>query len=252
MAELRRFFNTHKPKSTRGNIELALELTPQATDGIALDLCCGTGRLTALAAEQGLHAYGVDLSDHFIGTEGNAAAGYVVGEMERVPFAPGTASVVYCIDSLQYARDPEAALAEMNRLLKPGGVLIFSTQNTYNPAGIKKWLLERLTRRTWSPWLAHPIEHAIRYPRLMRLLQRQGFEVEYVRGRQHLIAWVSLLPEGLRKWSPWRDKDWRSLQKLTQRVPVPAAVEESALARFGMLVLVRVRKVSGSDRVRHI
>lgn len=242
MSELRAFFDTHKPKSAPGNIALALAQTPADCQGVALDLCCGTGRLTAQITARGLRGYGVDISTRFIGTDGAGAAGFIVGQMEQVPFASGCASVVYCIDSLQYAQDPEAALGEMARLLQPGGLLIFSTQNTYNLAGIKKWLIERLTGRVWSPWLAHPIEHAVSYPWLLRALERQGFEVEAVRGRQHLIAWVSLLPATLRKWSPWRDKPHRSLQSLAQRMPVPAAIEESFLGRFGMILLVRARK----------
>jgi hypothetical protein len=77
----------------------------------------------------------------------------------------------------------------------------------------------------------------------MRGLERQGFHVDYVRGRLHLLTWISLLPESLRKVSPWPGKPHRSLHSLAHRMALPAALEESALlARFGMLLLVRARR----------
>ncbi|MBN1681446.1 MAG: class I SAM-dependent methyltransferase [Anaerolineae bacterium] len=242
MTHVIEFFNTHRPKSSPGTLELALDQADAPEGTIAIDICCGSGRLAAMAAERGLHAYGVDIASAFIGTEADNSAAFVVGDMMHVPFENGCAGVVFSIDSLQYAPNPDHALAEMARLLQPGGVLVFSTQNTYNPAGFKKFVLEKLTGRTWSPWLAHPIERSITYPWLIKALRRHGFDIEYVRGRQHLIAWVSLLPRLLRTWSPWPGKSWRSLQGIAQRMRLPARVEESALARFGMILLVRARK----------
>jgi len=242
MNDVIKFFNTHKPKSAPGNVELALEQTTGSAGDIVIDVCCGSGRLTSMAAGRGFKAYGVDISTRYIGTAGGNGATFVVGDMMAIPFRAGCADAVYCIDSLQYAAEVEGALAEMGRLLRPGGLLIFSTQNTYNLAGIKKVILEKLTGHIWSPWLAHPIEHAVTYPWLIQALKRQGFEVEYVRGRQHLIAWVSLLPGFIRRWSPWPGKPWRSLQGLAQRTSLPARFEESVWARFAMILLVRARK----------
>jgi ubiquinone/menaquinone biosynthesis C-methylase UbiE len=242
MNDVIKFFNAHRPKSSPGNVELAFEQTVASAGDTVIDVCCGSGRLTSMAAERGYSAYGVDISTRYIGTSASGGATFVVGDMMAIPFPAGCASVVYCVDSLQYAADVEGALAEMGRLLRPGGLLIFSTQNTYNLAGLKKVILEKLTGRVWSPWLAHPIEHAVTYPWLVRALERQGFEVEYVQGRQHLIAWVSLLPGFIRRWSPWPGKSWRSLQGVAQRATLPARFEESSWSRFAMILLVRARK----------
>jgi hypothetical protein len=53
---------------------------------------------------------------------------------------------------------------------------------------------------------------------------------------------VSLLPEFIRNWSPWKNKPWRSPASIASRVRLPKAIEESGLARFAMIVLVRARK----------
>jgi ubiquinone/menaquinone biosynthesis C-methylase UbiE len=242
MSNLMEFFNLHKPKSAAGNIRLAVEQTPDDAGSVIIDICCGAGRLAALMAARGFRAYGVDISTKYIGAEAEDQAAFVVSDMMATPFRTGCADVVYCIDSLQYAGDPEQALIEMGRLLRLGGLLIFSTQNSYNLLGIKKQLIERLTGRIWSPWLAHPIEHSVTYPWLIKTLEQHGFAVEYVRGRQILMAWVGFLPGFIRRWSPWPDKPYRSLQGVAQRVQFPARIEESFGGRYGANLFIRARK----------
>jgi SAM-dependent methyltransferase len=159
-----------------------------------------------------------------------------------LPFASGQAALVFCIDSVQYIADPDSFLAEVSRVLEPGGLFIFSTQNNFNPAGVKRWLIETITRQPWSPWLVHPIENHVTYPWLRLALSRHKFVVEYRCGLQFLTAWVSLLPGFIRNWSLWRDKPWRAPSSLAQRIRLPRIVEESALAQFAMVVFVCARK----------
>jgi SAM-dependent methyltransferase len=242
MSDITQFFNTHKPKSTPKIFGLVLAQVETSHGEVALDLCCGSGDLTGKLAVKGYRAYGVDISSRFIGSSGEDAAGFVLGDVNAIPFADQSAALVCSIDSLQYFVDPGITLAEMARLLKPGGTLVLSCQNNYNPAGIKKWFMERLTGRSWSPWLVHPIENRITYPWLMATLMANGFEVEYVRGQQFLTAWMSLLPAFIRNWSPWKNKPWRSPASLAARIRLPRSIEESVLARFAMIVLVRARK----------
>jgi ubiquinone/menaquinone biosynthesis C-methylase UbiE len=243
MAAHQDFYNQHKPKSTYGIIKLALQRV-EAVEGVALDLCCGTGQLTGSLAERGFFACGVDISSQFIGREGEAAQAYIVADVNRLPFAGNQAQLVCCIDSLQYFDQPDVLIAEIARLLQPGGQLILSTQNNYNLAGIKKWIMQRITGKAWSPWLAHPVENFVTYPWLLRTLEANGFEVRYVCGKQFLTALVSLLPGFIRNWSPWRDKPWRSLASIAGRSSLPASIEQSALARFAMIVLIDARKRS--------
>lgn len=240
---LRQFFNQHKPKSTAGIFEHVVAQFEPQPEGIALDICCGTGQLTAILSEYGYQAYGVDISDAFIGRESDGDAGFVVADVNYLPLAANQAQVITFIDSLQYFDDPDAIIAELARLMTSDGKLILSCQNNYNPAGMKKWLMQTLTGRTWSPWLAHPVENFLRYPQIIRMLEQHGFEIEYVRGKQFGTAIVSVLPGFIRHWTPQRDKPWRSLAGIAGRINLPDAIEESFLRRFGMIVLIRARKV---------
>jgi len=51
----------------------------------------------------------------------------VVGEVDRVPFATGSTGAVLAMHMLYHATDPRGALAELRRVLRPGGRLVVST-----------------------------------------------------------------------------------------------------------------------------
>ena len=242
MSELQSFFNTHKPKSSPKIFDLVLHQLPTETEGIAIDLCCGAGQLTAALESEGYMALGVDIADEYIGKAGSAASGYVQSDVNDLPFSGGNAQLICMIDSLQYFADPKTTITEIERLLAPNGHLILSTQNNFNLVGVKKLLIESITGKPWSPWLAHPIENRITYPWLLRTLEQHGFEIQYVRGRQFLTAWVGLLPSAIRNWSPWSDKPWRSLAHIAQRTTLPRRIEESFLKRFAMITFVHAIK----------
>jgi SAM-dependent methyltransferase len=244
MSDITTFFNTHKPKSTPGVLDLAIQHTPPGDGDIALDFCCGVGRLTSMAANRGYLAYGIDIASTYIGKQGEDAAGYVVADVSQtLPFDTASASAIYCIDSLHYFANPDSVLSEFARLLRPGGLLIFSTQNNYNLAGVKRFLIKKLTGKTWSPWLVHPVESSIIYPWLVQALKRHGFQIEYKRGLQFITPWVSLLPRKIRAWSPWKDKPYRSIDALAPRIRLPEPIETSLLGQFAMIVFICAKKM---------
>lgn len=51
----------------------------------------------------------------------------VCGDIERLPLAGGSADMVWSNLALQWINEPQRAFAEMHRVLKPGGLLMFST-----------------------------------------------------------------------------------------------------------------------------
>lgn len=55
----------------------------------------------------------------------------VIGNAEQLPFRSESFDVVLCNDVVQYIADPAAAVREMHRVLRPGGVLILSTRAQY-------------------------------------------------------------------------------------------------------------------------
>ena len=98
--------------------------------GIALDVGCGPGSVTAslgrAAGPDGL-ALGVDISEPMLARAVRAEAGPQIGflraDAQRLPLRDETVDAVVSIAVLQLVPDPAAALAEMARVLRPGGRL---------------------------------------------------------------------------------------------------------------------------------
>jgi len=98
--------------------------------GIALDVGSGPGNVTAslarAAGPDGL-ALGVDISEPMLTRAVRAEAGPQVGflraDAQRLPLRDNSFDAVVSIAVLQLIPDPAAALAEMARVLRPGGRL---------------------------------------------------------------------------------------------------------------------------------
>jgi 2-polyprenyl-6-hydroxyphenyl methylase/3-demethylubiquinone-9 3-methyltransferase len=48
---------------------------------------------------------------------------------EQLPVADGAVDIVVCVDVLEHVRDLDAVIAEIRRVLKPGGLFLFDTIN---------------------------------------------------------------------------------------------------------------------------
>jgi SAM-dependent methyltransferase len=95
-----------------------------------LDAGCGEGYLSRLLASAGADVVGVDTSASLIAAAGSHAdqarqpVNYAVAAMENLPEPDETFDVVVCNHVLSDVDDPEIALAEIARVLKPGGRLV--------------------------------------------------------------------------------------------------------------------------------
>jgi SAM-dependent methyltransferase len=142
-------------------------------DGPVLDLGCATGRTTfELAAASGRHALGVDLNFPMLRTaqrvltEGVARyplrrIGVVYDRREHpaapprrehvdfwaadaadLPFADGAAALIVSLNVLDCVQSPRDALAELARVLAPGGVALVTTPYDWSPGATpyEQWL----------------------------------------------------------------------------------------------------------------
>ena len=94
-----------------------------------LDVGCGSGATVAHVRQaHGLEAVGLDLSPQLL-SEGRAHSDRLMliqGRAEAIPIADRRFSAVFCECVLSLLKAPEAALAEWQRVLTPGGYLILS------------------------------------------------------------------------------------------------------------------------------
>jgi arsenite methyltransferase len=98
--------------------------------GVALDVGCGpgsvTGSLARAAGPDGL-ALGVDISKAMLARAVRAQAGpqtgFMLADAQQLPLRDETVDAVVSIAVLQLIPEPEKALTEMGRVLRPGGRL---------------------------------------------------------------------------------------------------------------------------------
>ncbi len=109
-------------------------------EGLILEVGCGEGsNLEALAAP-GRRFVGCDLSGLALRLARQAAPAdgsraYVRGEGESLPFAAGTFTAVMGISLLEHLPQPDRVVAEMIRVLAPGGTLLLISPQYGAPLG---------------------------------------------------------------------------------------------------------------------
>jgi ubiquinone/menaquinone biosynthesis methyltransferase len=90
-----------------------------------LDLATGTGDLALAAAEQGAAVVGLDLAPRMIRLArvkpGADAVRFLVGDMTSLPLPPASIDVVTTGYGLRNVPDLDRAIAEIARVLRPGG-----------------------------------------------------------------------------------------------------------------------------------
>jgi len=96
--------------------------------GAALDAACGTGRHAAALDRLGHRVIGVDSSAAMLDRARARvpAADFRHGELESLPLESGTIDLAVCALALTHFADPGRAIAELARVVRPGGRVIIS------------------------------------------------------------------------------------------------------------------------------
>jgi SAM-dependent methyltransferase len=158
-----------------------------------LDLGPAFGYAVDEARRAGFRAVGLEISRAAAARAARTlgAGGVVVGDAQRTPFAAARFDVVTIWDVLEHLPDPHAAMAEVARLLRPGGRLALSTGD------VGSWVA-RLSGPRWHLYTIP--EHLFFYSResLRRLLAGHGLQVRDMRaeGARYPLGY---LVERLRK-----------------------------------------------------
>ena len=100
-----------------------------------LDLGCAGGFMAEALDARGARVTGIDPAAEAVAAarahaeaQGRAIA-YDVGVGEDLPYADAAFDAVVCVDVLEHVRDLGQVLAEVSRVLRPGGLFLFDTIN---------------------------------------------------------------------------------------------------------------------------
>ena len=131
---------------------------PQA-DPLILDVATGAGRLPLIMARNGCfrgHVIGLDASQRMLDVARRKVAaerfeGYITltrhDAGDRLPFDDDAFDVATCLEALEFLPDPQAALQEMCRVLRPGGLLLTSIRIDTRWMPNRTWSEEKMRRK---------------------------------------------------------------------------------------------------------
>jgi SAM-dependent methyltransferase len=125
-----------------------------------LDLGCSLGWLVEAATVDGAHGIGVDIDVPGLTKarrERDPRCTFISTDGEALPFQDESLDVVVCNHIYEHVVDPDAVMTELQRVLKPDGIL-------YLGLGNRLGVIEPHYRLPFLSWLPHPA--ADRYIRL--------------------------------------------------------------------------------------
>ncbi|MGO9544730.1 MAG: class I SAM-dependent methyltransferase [Rhodomicrobium sp.] len=172
-----------------------------------LDAGCGSGYFSRLLAAGGLTVTGADASLPMVEAARQLAATAglshtlqfeAVQTVERLPYADASFDGCVCLSVIEYLEKPEACLAELARVIAPGGMLVLSVPHRWAPVRVVQPLVFS-TLRTLAPgrWEYSVLSrNAVTKSELARILAKRGFAL------QRTLDFYHTVPEALQRLIP--------------------------------------------------
>ncbi|MEN3305277.1 MAG: hypothetical protein V7603_1479 [Micromonosporaceae bacterium] len=174
-----------------------------------LDVGCGTGRHLRQLAGSGRAVIGVEPS---LGAVRHAVrdvrASGVVGNLDNLPIASGWADLVLAMHMLYNLPDMDAGLAEIRRVLRPGGQFVVATSARDTLSELHQLFDESVRALHPGPWRNRAAPHLHRFDlsnggarlaRVVRSVARRSHEIPVaIAGAEPVAAYVD-------STRPWRE-----------------------------------------------
>jgi tRNA (uracil-5-)-methyltransferase TRM9 len=132
--------------------------------GTVLDIGCGNGRVYQLCENLQVEYIGIDQSEGLISIARKKYPNvrFDVGSMTELPYEDRSVDVIFCIATFNHLPDRDSrlqSLAEMKRVLKPGGIILMTNWNVLSDNAQKyidreKWeIVDNNRQDVLVPWL---------------------------------------------------------------------------------------------------
>lgn len=162
------------PRHARGHdLDALIDGLELAPNSRVLDAACGTGHTTVALAERGHAVSGLDLTPEMLGTAEKLAKSrqvtidWILGDVHHLSWPDNTFDAVTCRRAAHHFQDLGLFLAEVARVLKPGGRLGISDMTAPTPAIAGLNQLERFrddshyAARTANEWARLVGDHGL-------------------------------------------------------------------------------------------
>lgn len=178
----------------RGN----LAATCAVLDGVVLDVGCADAAPRGYL-KPGAHYVGLDYST---ATDWYGTRPDVFGDAQSLPFADASIDHALLLDVLEHLPDPHRCLAELGRVLKPGGTLTIQVPFMYplhdQPLDFHRWtrygLAEAASRSGFRIQHELAIGHPLETSALNANIAMSKTTINWIKARNPLALTVILLP----------------------------------------------------------
>jgi ubiquinone/menaquinone biosynthesis C-methylase UbiE len=197
-------------------------LSPQPGEHI-LDLGCGDGQLTLRLGATGADVQGVDASLQMVEAAKERGASADLARAESLPYPDASFDAVFSNAALHWVRGQDAMIAEVHRVLRPGGRFVAELGGHGNIAAIRVALIAILSRHGFEG-LEDDVNYYPTPEAYRKRLERASFLVE----RMELIPRPTVLEQG--GMSDWLRTFRRGLlEKLPETMQDTVVRETTAL-----------------------
>ncbi len=180
--------------STRQFVEPLLDAAKVSANTSILDVGCGPGYVSAAAAERGATPIGLDFSQEMVEIARRMflQIEFREGDAQNLPFANASFDRVVANFSLLHLAEPERAMAEAVRVLKPGGRFAFTTwaKISENPfVRLVDDAIQAHAKLDVDLPPGPPFYHFENELEFRDALQRAGFDGSSMTFKLHIIEW---------------------------------------------------------------
>ena len=175
--------------------ELVLEYLAPMQGKRVLEIACGRGGFSNVLRSRGANVFGADFSAAALGIAsqkvGRDDAGFLrsglsQADAHHLPFADSAFDCVVSCETIEHLTDPPAALREMARVCKPGGMLYLTTPNYLNLMGLYL-VYDAILKKERHYATTQPLDHRWLFARVRRIVERAGWEILKSDGTVHQV-----------------------------------------------------------------
>lgn len=179
---------------------------------VVLEIACGRGDLAQWCAASARPAMliAADFSMHAVHLAKRRGAGrnavrFLQADAQSIPLPAASVDTAICCETIEHVPEPQAAVRELARVLRPGGRLYMTTPNYLGPMGAYRAYLRVRGRRFTEE--GQPINHLLLGPFVRQWVRSAGLRVLRADSTGHYLPFPGrppvLLIEQARLLSPF-------------------------------------------------